>query len=297
MITFENVYKNFGDKEVLRGMSFVGHTGAVTGFVGANGSGKTTAIKILAGIEPAVSGRALIDGMSAAEGFSESSRSFSMFLGGATIPGYFTGYSYLAYICDLVGVSQSEIAPALARVGLASASGVRVRKYSMGMKQRLGIAGAFLGSPSNVVLDEPVNGLDVEGVRWMRHYLREVADQGATVLLSSHLMSELELVADYVVILADGVIKRQGAVAELLVDESATTFVESVASSQLATLLSDKGAAVERVRGGLEVRGMPISWVAVAVGESGVEFTSIGHRKRSIESVYLMETDRSDHDV
>ncbi len=290
MIQFEDVHKTFGQQPVLRGLSFEAHNNEITGLVGPNGSGKTTAFKILAGVEQATSGKALIDNDTAAQTLDTPGRHFSMFLGGATIPSYLTASSYLSYICDVTGVPRDHIAPTLDQVGLTGISTKKVSQYSMGMKQRLGIAGAFLGSPKNVVLDEPANGLDVDGIRWIRNYLKRAATSGTTVLLSSHILSELEMVADKVVFLANGINRKDGTVADLLRSDTDSHFVATPDPASVAQLLRSNETDTTVREDGVEVRGRPINQVAAILGGSNLPFTSLGPITMSMEDVYLDET-------
>lgn len=294
VIEIQDLHKSFRSASVLRGVTFSAPDGQVTGFVGPNGSGKSTTFRILAGIMAADSGVALLDGHAAADGLRLGKRQLGMFFGGATIPRSLTGGSYLRYVADLAGVSGFDAASALAAVGLAGAGAKKVGAYSMGMKQRLGIAAAFIGEPRNVVLDEPLNGLDVDGVRWLRQYVRAVADRGTCVVLSSHVLSELELVADSIVLLTEGRANSNRALHEMLRDAAAPIAIDCDDPAALASLLTQQGAevTVETTRS-VRVRGQTVNWIARVVGGSDLVVHSIAPVRRSIEQVYLEEVHRA----
>ncbi|MFT0846692.1 ATP-binding cassette domain-containing protein [Actinomycetaceae bacterium L2_0104] len=214
MITIENLTKKHGARTVLSEISFQAQPGRVTAFLGANGAGKSSTLRILLGIDHATSGRALIDGAPYATLRSPLRRVGSV-LDGSGAHRSRSARNHLHWVASANGIPRSRVPEVLEEVGLADSAKMKVGDYSLGMGQRLGIATALLGQPDILVLDEPVNGLDPEGIRWLRGLLRRHAEAGGTVLLSSHLMSEVAEIADDVVVIATGRTRASGTLAEV----------------------------------------------------------------------------------
>ncbi|MFF8818901.1 ABC transporter ATP-binding protein [Leucobacter sp. NPDC015123] len=214
MLTFDSITKSRGNRSILTNVSFEARPGRVTGFLGPNGAGKSSTLRILLGLDRPTSGTALIDGLP----YSKIPRpllTVGSMLDGSGAHRSRSARSHLAWVATSNGIPRRRVSEALDVVGLAWAGRTRVGRFSLGMGQRLGIATALLGSPPVLVLDEPVNGLDPEGIRWIRGLLRDHADRGGTVLLSSHLMSEVAEIADDLVVIAAGRIVRTGTVASV----------------------------------------------------------------------------------
>lgn len=206
MIHIRKLTKTYGRVNALDDVTFSAVPGRVTGFLGLNGSGKTTTLRILLGLTAATSGEALISGKPYRSLASPLRQVGAVLEQGLSHPGQ-TGRDHLVTQALLCGASRSRVDELLAYVGLAAAAKKRTGDYSLGMRQRLAVATALLGSPSVLVLDEPANGLDPSGMAWLRGLLRAHADNGGTVLISSHLLAELEQLIDDVVIIADGQVR------------------------------------------------------------------------------------------
>ena len=216
MIETQNITKRLGGRTVVDDVSFLVEPGTITGFLGPNGAGKTTTLRMLTGLSAPDSGRALILGGPYRE-LPNPGRRVGVLLDASAQHDGRRGHEALMVSAQLMGVDQSRIDGLLDQVGLdRSAARKRVRAYSLGMRQRLGIAHALLGDPEVLILDEPANGLDPPGMRWMRELLRDFAETGGTVLLSSHLLHEVEALADRLVIIDHGRVVAQGTRAELL---------------------------------------------------------------------------------
>lgn len=216
MIKIENVTKRYGDFTAVSDVSFQAHRGRVTGFLGPNGAGKSTSMRIMVGLTPADSGRVTIDGSQYHE-IANPGRLVGVLLDASAQHNGRTGREVLRISADTMGAPRKRVEEMLALVGLSDNEAKRrVRNYSLGMRQRLGIANALLGEPEVLILDEPVNGLDPAGIHWMRGMLRHFADNGGTVLLSSHLLHEVEQVADDLVLIGNGRIAAAGAKESLL---------------------------------------------------------------------------------
>ncbi len=214
MITIDNVTKTHGSHRVLDAVSFEARPGRVTAFLGANGAGKSSTLRILLGIDHATSGRALIGG-TPYQKLDHPLRHVGSVLDGSGAHRSRTARNHLRWVAASNGIPRSRVDEVLAEVGIASSARMKVGTFSLGMGQRLGIATALLGNPEVLILDEPVNGLDPEGIRWLRHLLRAHADRGGTVLLSSHVMAEVAEIADDVVVIANGQIRTSGSLAEV----------------------------------------------------------------------------------
>ncbi|GAB3726930.1 hypothetical protein GCM10027598_46390 [Amycolatopsis oliviviridis] len=215
MIEFDRLTKRRGSATILSGVSFEARPGRVTGFLGPNGAGKSSTLRILLGLDRPTSGTALVDGVPFA-GLRDPLRKVGAVLDGSGAHRARTARAHLKWVAAAGGIPRGRVDEVLAEVGLSAAAGKRVRGYSLGMGRRLALAAALLGDPEVLVLDEPVNGLDPEGIRWIRGFLRERAAAGRTVLLSSHLMGELSETVDDVVVIDGGRIVAQGTLAEVV---------------------------------------------------------------------------------
>ncbi|MER7210020.1 ABC transporter ATP-binding protein [Streptosporangium sp. NPDC000239] len=214
MIEVSRLSKRYGAKTAVDDVSFTVRPGTVTGFLGPNGAGKSTTLRVLLGLDHPTSGTALIDGRPYRD-LSHPLRKVGALLDGAGPVPERRAIDHLTWIAQSNRIPRSRVREVLDLVGLGDAAKQRVKKYSLGMGQRLGIAAALLGDPEILVLDEPVNGLDPDGIRWVRTFLREFAASGRTVLLSSHLMAEMAETADEAVVIAQGRIVARGSIEEI----------------------------------------------------------------------------------
>ena len=239
MITVEHVTKTYGGFTAVNDVSFTASAGRVTGFLGPNGAGKSTTLRIVTGLTPPTRGDAQVAGRRFADlpnpGFE-----VGVLLDASAQHAGRTGWEILRLSQQMMGLPRGRVDEMLDLVSLTpTEAGRRVRDYSLGMRQRLGIAHALLGDPEVLILDEPANGLDPAGIRWMRDLLRGYADRGATVLLSSHLLHEIEVVADDIIVIGNGRIVAHGTKAELLA--SAGTHVRTRHPEDLQTALGVAG--------------------------------------------------------
>ena len=225
MITIDSLTRKYGAFTAVDNVTFEARAGRVTGFLGPNGAGKSTTMRVMVGLTPPTSGSALIDGRRFAE-LPNPGREVGVLLDASAQHAGRTGREILTIAQRTMGLPKGSVDAMLERVSLTdSEADRRVRNYSLGMRQRLGIATALIGDPHVLILDEPANGLDPAGIRWMRDLLRGYANRGGTVLLSSHLLHEIEVIADDIVVIGNGRIVAQGTKAELL--EAAGTVVRS----------------------------------------------------------------------
>jgi ABC-2 type transport system ATP-binding protein len=239
MITVEGLTKTFGDFVAVDDVSFECRPGRVTGFLGPNGAGKTTTMRILTGLTRTSQGSATIGGHRYAD-IPNPGLHVGVLLDASAQHGGRTGREVLTLGARTMGLPSSRVDEMLELVSLTPVEAKRrVKNYSLGMRQRLGIAHALLGDPSVLILDEPANGLDPAGIHWMRGLLRDYANRGGTVLLSSHLLHEVEVIADELIVIGQGRIVAQGTKAELL--QTAGTYVRAVDSAAIAAALAANG--------------------------------------------------------
>jgi ABC-2 type transport system ATP-binding protein len=247
MIRAEALTKRRGGRAVVSDVTFRCEPGTVTGFLGPNGAGKTTTMRMLVDLTAPDRGQALLFGERYRD-LPNPGRRVGILLDASAQHAGRRGREALAVSARIMGVPMQRVDTLLALVGLEEAAARRrVGRYSLGMRQRLGLAHALLGDPDVLILDEPANGLDPEGMRWMRRLLRDFADRGGTVLLSSHLLAEVEAVADRMIIIGDGRIQAQGTRAELLTDSG--TIVEADDLDGLDAVLHGAGLAMHAVDG------------------------------------------------
>jgi ABC-2 type transport system ATP-binding protein len=268
MIEVEALTKRRGKRAVVSDVTFRCEPGTVTGFLGPNGAGKTTTMRMLVGLSAPDSGRALLFGGHYRD-LPNPGRRVGILLDASAQHAGRRGREALAVSARTMGVPAHRVDTLLKVVGLdETAAGRRVGRYSLGMRQRLGLAHALLGDPEVLILDEPANGLDPEGMRWMRRLLRDFADRGGTVLLSSHLLAEVEAVADRMLIIGDGRIQAQGSRAELL--PWTGTIVEADDLDGLDAALQRAGLAMQPVDGDRRLVEAEPGMVARAAMADGV---------------------------
>ncbi|KGH48549.1 ABC transporter [Modestobacter caceresii] len=274
MITIEHLTKAYGGQLAVADVSFSCPPGTVTGFLGPNGAGKSTTMRALVGLAEPTSGTATVGGRRYRD-LPNAGRSVGVLLDAGAQHGGRTGREVLTLASRVLGVDRRRVDEALERVGLAGRpAGKRVGQYSLGMRQRLGLATALLGDPQVLVLDEPANGLDPEGIFWMRGLLRDFADRGGTVLLSSHLLHEVEAVADQLVVISGGRIVAQGSKSELLAGTGGT-LVRGPDRALLAKALEVAGIGISAGPDDALVADAEALAVGQAVAAAGVVLTEL----------------------
>jgi ABC-2 type transport system ATP-binding protein len=286
MIQAENLTKHYRRRAAVQDVSFTCERGTVTGFLGPNGAGKSTTLRMITGLTPPSTGRSEVLGVPY-DRLPNPGRRVGVLLDASAHHSGRTGRETLGLAARLIGVDKHRADGLLAQVGLErSAARRRVREYSLGMRQRLGIANALLGDPQVLILDEPANGLDPEGMRWMRELLRDFADRGGTVLLSSHLLHEIEALADRLLIIGAGRIVAQGSFDELLA--ASGTLVRARDEDGLRRAVSDAGLAVRGAQdGGLIVDAEPET-VSLAALRSGIALRELRRAERGgLEQLFL----------
>jgi ABC-2 type transport system ATP-binding protein len=288
MIAVDDLHKSYGGHPVLRGVTFACRPGRVTGFLGPNGAGKSTTLRVLCGLATADRGTALVDGLPYADHEQAGTQVGVMLDTSALHPGR-TGRESVRLVAMMTRQSRSRADETLEMVGLADAAGRRVGQYSLGMRQRLGVAVALVARPRTLILDEPVNGLDPEGIHWIRTLIRGFAADGGTVLVSSHLLNEVAATVDDVVIIGAGRVVRESALADLAgVDEG--TVVETLDPDRLAAALVARGLAYEAAGAGVRVQAPPAVLGQLLLDERIVATALVPSRRSSIEDVFLQVT-------
>jgi ABC-2 type transport system ATP-binding protein len=282
-LNVEHLTKSYGDDVAVDDLSFTVEPGRVTGFLGPNGAGKSTTMKILLDLASADRGSASIGGTRYRE-LSDPARTVGVILEHAYHPAR-SGRNHLRVLADSTGIPVSRVDEMLDLVGLNEASDRAAGAYSLGMRQRLGLAGALLGDPPVLVLDEPGNGLDPQGIRELRDLLRARAANGGTVFVSSHLLAEMEHLADDVIVVHGGRLVTSGALSDL---QRAGTLVRTPSPESLTRILESAGATVQvREPGALLVSGLPIADIGDSACEAGIALHELSAESGSLEDLFL----------
>ncbi|MEU0809153.1 ATP-binding cassette domain-containing protein [Streptomyces sp. NPDC005970] len=287
-IEAHDLRKRYGPTAAVDGLTFAVRPGLVTGFVGPNGAGKSTTMRMVMGLDAPDGGTALVGGRPYAS-LREPLKVVGALLDAEAVHPGRRARSHLLWLARYNGLSARRVDEVLELVGLASAARRRAGGFSLGMRQRLGIAAALLGDPPVLILDEPVNGLDPEGIQWIRGFLRSLAAEGRTVLVSSHLMSELEDTADHVIVIGRGRLLADTDVASLLAAASrGRVTLRTPRRAEAVTALTGAGAEVAVLGPDrLTVDGLAAERVVALLGAGGVPFSEVAAHRASLEEAYL----------
>jgi ABC-2 type transport system ATP-binding protein len=292
MIEVVGLTKRFRAATAVGDLSFSVRPGRVTGFLGPNGAGKTTTLRVILGLSAPTSGRALVDGRP----YRSIDRPLRM-VGAVLDPNALhparRASTHLATVARSNGIGRSRVIEVLRMTGLDSVAHRRAGTFSLGMRQRLGIATALLGDPAVLIFDEPVNGLDTDGIRWLRGLLRSLAGEGRTVLISSHLMSEIAMTAEHLVVIGRGRLLADCPTADFI--EAATksdVFVRTPTPDRLALALQRAGAGVTLEDGGLAVTGLDAAAIGDVAQAQGAAVHELQVRRSSLEDAYVDVTEK-----
>ena len=287
-IEVSGLRKRFGPTLALDGMSFTVRPGQVTGFVGPNGAGKSTTMRAVLGLDAPDAGTALIGGRPYPSLRRPLTHVGALLDAAALQPGR-SARNHLLWLAHSQGLTASRVDEVVAQSGLQAVIRRKAGGYSLGMRQRLGIAAALLGDPPVLMLDEPFNGMDPEGIIWMRGFLRSLAAQGRAVLVSSHLMGELQDTADHLVVVGRGRVIADASVAELIAAASGDRVTLRTGSrSDAMTVLAHAGATVAATgRDTLAVTGLAAEQIVARLSESGVGFSEISAHRATLEEAYM----------
>jgi ABC-2 type transport system ATP-binding protein len=287
MIEAVALTKTYGAVSAVTDLTFTVRPGIVTGFLGPNGAGKTTTMRMAVGLATPTSGRVTVDGQRYAE-LKHPMRTVGALLDARAVHPGRTARDHLVFLAQSNGIPRTRVDEVLETVGLASAARRRAGQLSLGMGQRLGIAAALLGDPGVLIFDEPVNGLDPEGIRWIRELMRGLAAEGRTVLVSSHLMSEMALTADHLLIIGRGRLIADVGMQEFIDTRSEhTVLVRTERAGAFGDRLKQAGAAVEGDGDRLTVRGLDSAEIGRLAAADGVPLVELTPRRTSLEDAFM----------
>jgi ABC-2 type transport system ATP-binding protein len=291
MITATRLSKRYGDTVAVDDLSFSVQPGRVTGFLGPNGAGKSTTMRLLLGLDAPTAGAALIDGEPYRE-LTSPLRTVGALLDASAVDPARSGRNHLAWLAASHRIHPRRIDEVLGLVGLEGAAHRRVGGYSLGMHQRLGLAAALLGDPATLLLDEPMNGLDPEGIVWLRGFVRQLADEGRTVFLSSHLMTEMALTADHLVVISHGGLIADAGMDELIAAHAHDHVKVRAADRalELRILLDQHGAFVSELDGAMTVTGLDAAAIGRIAAASRIALAELTPERASLEDAFIEMT-------
>ena len=286
MLRVDHLTKHYGDTVAVDDLSFDVAPGVVTGFLGPNGSGKSTTMHIMLGLDRPTKGQTSIDGH-AYRDFPAPLREVGAQLDAKSVHPGRSARNHLRALATSNAIPLTRVDEVLEFAGIASVADKKVGGFSLGMSQRLGIAAAILGDPGVLLFDEPVNGLDPEGIRWIREFFATLAHEGRTVFVSSHLMSEMALTADQIIVIGRGRFIAQGSVDDLTRTSAGTVFVASADDARLAQRLRDAGASVAASERGLDVGKVSSSAIGEIALADGIALNELTPQRASLEEVFM----------
>lgn len=294
MIEVANLTKRFGDTVAVNQLSFSVKPGIVTGFLGPNGAGKTTTMRVILGLDHPTSGLATINGKPYRD-VPAPMHEVGALLEGKAVHGGRSARKHLTWLAQAGGIPTSRVEEVMEMVGLTQVANRKVGGFSLGMSQRLGIATAMLGDPEVLLFDEPVNGLDPEGIRWVRTFMRTLASEGRTVLVSSHLMSEMEETAEHVIVIGRGKLIADASMADFML-QSASSHVRVITpqTSDLMPLLERADATISHSEDGvLLVTGLDAPAIGDIAADNGIRLHELSPRRASLETAFMELTSGS----
>ncbi|WP_297081253.1 ABC transporter ATP-binding protein [uncultured Demequina sp.] len=290
MIEVAGLSKTYGSKKAVDDVSFTAPAGSVTGFLGPNGAGKSTTMRMIMGLDRPNAGTATIDGKPLAAHAAPMRVAGALLEAKSVTPGR-TARNHLRVIAASHGIGKKRVDEVIQMTGLDTVAKKRVKGFSLGMGQRLGIATAMLGDPSTLIMDEPVNGLDPDGVLWVRNLARHFASEGRTVLLSSHLMSEVQLTADRVVVIGRGRILEQGTIADFTAQAaSGAVTVRTSDDAKLTQIIAAEGGKATPSSEALVVDGLEPARIAQLAVGAGLDLHELVKTNATLEEAYLSLT-------
>ncbi len=293
MIVVDRLTKTYGSKKAVDDLSFTVTPGRVTGFLGPNGSGKSTTMRCMLGLDVADTGSVTFDGKKYSELNQPLTHVGSLLDAGDAHKGR-SARNHLRWIAMTHGFPESRVDEVLQQVGMSDVAKTKVGKFSLGMRQRLGLAVALLGNPQTVILDEPANGLDPEGIRWTREVMRSLADAGRSVLVSSHQLVELSLVADDLIVIGQGKLISAGPISQFMT-QHAKSWVRVVSPQfdALASLVIAQGGTVERTNDGGDFHSVTAIQVGEIAAANNIVLHELSPQTGSLEEAFLDATDAS----
>jgi ABC-2 type transport system ATP-binding protein len=291
LIQARNLTKKYGDKIAVNDLSFTVRPGIVTGFLGPNGAGKSTTMRMVLGLDAPTSGSVIVNGRPYAE-HARPLHEVGALLEARAVHTGRSARNHLLVMAATAGIGRRRVDEVIDMVGLADVAGQRVGAFSLGMGQRLGIASALLAGPQTLILDEPVNGLDPDGVRWIRNLLKQLAAEGKTVFLSSHLMSEMALTADHVIVVGKGRLLRDQSMADFIADAATNVVrVRSPQAVELRRLVAAENVTTRSTSEGvLEIEGLSSDEIGIAAAAAQITLYELSTQSASLEEAYMALT-------
>jgi ABC-2 type transport system ATP-binding protein len=291
LIEAQNLTKKYGDKVAVNDLSFTVRPGIVTGFLGPNGAGKSTTMRMILGLDAPTSGSVTVNGRPYAE-HTRPLHEVGALLEARAVHTGRSARNHLLVMAATAGIGRRRVDEVIDMVGLADVAGQRVGAFSLGMGQRLGIASALLAGPQTLILDEPVNGLDPDGVRWIRNLLKQLAAEGKTVFLSSHLMSEMALTADHVIVVGKGRLLRDQSMADFIADAATNVVrVRSPQAVELGRLVAAENVTTRSTSEGvLEIEGLSSDEIGIAAAAAQITLYELSTQSASLEEAYMALT-------
>ena len=288
MIEAKHLTKRYGKTVAVNEVSFTVKPGQVTGFLGPNGAGKSTTMRMILGLDAPTSGEVRVDGKPYNQ-LAEPLRSVGALLDAKAIVGGRSAANHLMWLADSNGIARRRVSEVLDIVGLSDVAGKKVGTFSLGMNQRLGIAAALLGDPDTVMFDEPINGLDPEGILWIRNFMKALASEGRTVFLSSHLMSEMAQTADHLIVIGRGRIIADAGTEEFINRHTAPSVrVRALEQTDLAEALIQNGAVIQcGADGALEVTGLDSAAIGGVARANDITLIELAPLGSSLEDAYF----------
>ncbi len=293
MIKAQNLRKRYRKKVAVDDISFKVETGKVTGFLGPNGAGKSTTMRLMLGLDNGA-GRTTFDGKHLHE-YVRPSQVVGILLEAKAFHPTRTARNHLRILATAGGVADARVDEVLGIVGLQEVAKKRPGKFSLGMSQRLGIAAALLGQPKYLILDEPANGLDPEGIAWLRQFLKEYADKGNAVFVSSHLLSEMSLMADNVIVIGKGKLIASTSIGDMLAgSKSSNIFVRTEKPSHFENILREQSFVYEKAGAGFKITGVKTDEVGKLAFRAGLPVLELANHAASLEDAFLELTEGSE---
>ncbi|MGV9776922.1 ABC transporter ATP-binding protein [Streptosporangium sp. NPDC003464] len=286
MIEVTGLVKRYGRAAAVDGLTFTVRPGRVTGFLGPNGAGKSTTMRLVLGLDRAHKGRVLIDGRPLRDLDRPLTRVGAL-LDASGVHSGRTARNHLRVIAAANGIGERRVDACLELAGLAAVAGRRIRGFSLGMRQRLGIAAALLGDPGVLLFDEPVNGLDAEGVQWVRTLMRDLAAEGRTVFVSSHLMAEMQNTADHLIVIGRGRLLADAPIGDLVATASIELRVPEAKTGTAVGLLARAGGDVTVEGGDLLIKGVDATHAGELLLGAGIPIIHLAEHRSSLEEAYL----------
>ena len=287
MIEVQGLTKRYGEKTAVDGLTFGIEPGKVTGFLGPNGAGKTTTMRCILGLDYPDAGTVTVDGRDYHD-LAYPMREVGALLDAKAVHGGRSAYNHLRFLAQTNNLPKRRVGEVLVLVGLSEVARKRSKGFSLGMSQRLGIAGTMLGDPKVLMFDEPVNGLDPEGILWIRNLMRALAAEGRTVFVSSHLMSEMESTADHLIVIGRGKLIADCSMSEFIArSSSAAVRVRTPAADELIKAVTAGGATTATADGAIEVRGMTAEAVGDIAFDQGIRLHELTLVHASLEEAFM----------